>query len=115
VDSLGTLLLKLLRPVFHHSRPTGITGDTTGMAKVMVSLPDDLLRAVDVEAVRRGTTRSGYCVNWRRTPCDDAAFVVPNEWWTSTKWADHSWATGVGSPKWSRRHDPSVEPLAPRR
>jgi len=25
----------------------------------MVSLPDDLLRAVDVEAVRRGTTRSG--------------------------------------------------------
>jgi len=29
------------------------------MAKVMVSLPDDLLRAVDVEATRRGTTRSG--------------------------------------------------------
>jgi metal-responsive CopG/Arc/MetJ family transcriptional regulator len=29
------------------------------MAKVMVSLPDDLLRAVDVEAGRRGTTRSG--------------------------------------------------------
>ena len=29
------------------------------MAKVMVSLPDDLLRAVDVEALRRGTTRSG--------------------------------------------------------
>lgn len=30
------------------------------MAKVMVSLPDDLLRAVDIEANRRGTTRSGY-------------------------------------------------------
>jgi len=30
------------------------------MAKVMVSLPDDLLRAVDIEAGRRGTTRSGY-------------------------------------------------------
>lgn len=30
------------------------------MAKVMVSLPDDLLRAVDVEAGRQGTTRSGY-------------------------------------------------------
>jgi metal-responsive CopG/Arc/MetJ family transcriptional regulator len=30
------------------------------MAKVMVSLPDDLLRAVDVEAGRRGTTRSGF-------------------------------------------------------
>jgi metal-responsive CopG/Arc/MetJ family transcriptional regulator len=29
------------------------------MAKVMVSLPDDLLKAVDVEAARRGTTRSG--------------------------------------------------------
>jgi metal-responsive CopG/Arc/MetJ family transcriptional regulator len=29
------------------------------MAKVMVSLPDDLLRAVDIEADRRGTTRSG--------------------------------------------------------
>lgn len=29
------------------------------MAKVMVSLPDELLRAVDVEAARRGTTRSG--------------------------------------------------------
>ena len=29
------------------------------MAEVMVSLPDDLLRAVDVEAQRRGTTRSG--------------------------------------------------------
>jgi len=30
------------------------------MAKVMVSLPDDLLRAVDGEARRRGTTRSGF-------------------------------------------------------
>ena len=29
------------------------------VAKVMVSLPNDLLRAVDVEADRRGTTRSG--------------------------------------------------------
>jgi hypothetical protein len=29
------------------------------MAKVMVSLPDELLRAVDVEAERRGTSRSG--------------------------------------------------------
>lgn len=30
------------------------------MAKVMVSLPDAVLRAVDVEARRQGTTRSGY-------------------------------------------------------
>jgi metal-responsive CopG/Arc/MetJ family transcriptional regulator len=29
------------------------------MAKVMVSLPDELLHAVDAEASRRGTTRSG--------------------------------------------------------
>ena len=29
------------------------------MAKVMVSLPDEVLRAVDAEAKRRGTTRSG--------------------------------------------------------
>ncbi|MGI8827428.1 MAG: ribbon-helix-helix domain-containing protein [Chloroflexota bacterium] len=29
------------------------------MVKVMVSLPDDLLRAVDIEARRQGTTRSG--------------------------------------------------------
>lgn len=29
------------------------------MAKVMVSLPDDLLRALDMEARGRGTTRSG--------------------------------------------------------
>lgn len=29
------------------------------MAKVMVSLPDELLKAVDMEAERRGTTRSG--------------------------------------------------------
>lgn len=38
----------------------GNTGYTDRMAKVMVSLPDDLLRAVDVEAGRRGTTRSGF-------------------------------------------------------
>lgn len=29
------------------------------MAKVMVSLPDDVLQSVDAEAARRGTTRSG--------------------------------------------------------
>lgn len=29
------------------------------MAKVTFSLPDNLLRAVDTEAARRGTTRSG--------------------------------------------------------
>jgi metal-responsive CopG/Arc/MetJ family transcriptional regulator len=29
------------------------------MAKVMVSLPDDLLRQLDAEAQQRGTTRSG--------------------------------------------------------
>jgi len=34
------------------------------MAKVMVSLPDEVLRAVDVEADRRGTTRSGLLREW---------------------------------------------------
>lgn len=29
------------------------------MAKVMVSLPDELLGSLDAEAARRGTTRSG--------------------------------------------------------
>ena len=43
-----------------HTSAVGNTGYTTGVAKVMVSLPDDLLRAVDMEAGRRGTTRSGY-------------------------------------------------------
>lgn len=38
------------------------------MAKVMVSLPDDLLDAIDTEAARRGTTRSGLL----RSFADDA-------------------------------------------
>jgi hypothetical protein len=37
----------------------GNTGYTRAVAKVMVSLPDDLLQAVDAEAARRGMTRSG--------------------------------------------------------
>ena len=36
----------------------GIPGYTVCMAKVMVSLPDDLLAEVDAEARRGGTTRS---------------------------------------------------------
>jgi len=47
-------------PAAGSSTPAGNTGYTDDMAKVMVSLPDDLLRAVDIEAGRRGTTRSGY-------------------------------------------------------
>lgn len=39
-------------------RATGIPGYTDRMAKVMVSLPDDLLAEVDAEARRGGTTRS---------------------------------------------------------
>lgn len=38
------------------------------MAKVMVSFPDELLEAVDSEASRRGTTRSGLL----RTFADEA-------------------------------------------
>ncbi|MDR0594282.1 MAG: type II toxin-antitoxin system HicB family antitoxin [Bifidobacteriaceae bacterium] len=39
------------------------------MAKVMVSLPDDVLRSLDVAARRRGTTRSGLL----RSLAEDAA------------------------------------------
>lgn len=35
------------------------TGYTWAMAKVMVSLPDELLGSLDAEAARRNTTRSG--------------------------------------------------------
>ena len=37
----------------------GNTGYTRSVAKVMVSLPDDLLRDLDADAARRGLTRSG--------------------------------------------------------
>jgi len=39
--------------------PLDIPGILTRVAKVMVSLPDDLLGSLDAEAARRGTTRSG--------------------------------------------------------
>jgi metal-responsive CopG/Arc/MetJ family transcriptional regulator len=37
-----------------------ILGIPVDVAKVMVSLPDELLQAVDAEAAHKGTTRSGY-------------------------------------------------------
>ena len=46
--------------VSHPLPQLGHTGYTVAVAKVMISLPDDLLHAVDSEAERRGTTRSGY-------------------------------------------------------
>jgi hypothetical protein len=39
-------------------QPGNNTGYTPGMAKVMVSLPDDLLARIDHEAKRRSTSRS---------------------------------------------------------
>jgi hypothetical protein len=45
-------------PHFLPQRKAGIPGYTCCMAKVMVSLPDDLLAEVDAEAQRGGTTRS---------------------------------------------------------
>jgi metal-responsive CopG/Arc/MetJ family transcriptional regulator len=50
------------------------------MAKVMVSLPDELLAALDAEAARRGTTRSGLLreladVTLRRRGEDRAARI----------------------------------------
>jgi metal-responsive CopG/Arc/MetJ family transcriptional regulator len=38
--------------------PVGIPRYTVAMAKVMVSMPDDLLAEVDAEASRSGTSRS---------------------------------------------------------
>ena len=37
------------------------------MAKVMVSLPDDLLAEIDEEATRRHTSRSGFLAEAART------------------------------------------------
>ena len=45
-------------PISCPSEASGIPGYTGCMAKVMVSLPDDLLAEVDAEARRGGTTRS---------------------------------------------------------
>ena len=39
---------------------TGNTSYTRPMAKVMISMPDELLEQVDRRAKRAGTTRSGY-------------------------------------------------------
>jgi plasmid stability protein len=36
----------------------GITGSTERMAKVMISLPDDLLTRLDAQAAEHGSTRS---------------------------------------------------------
>lgn len=47
------------RPTSSNPLCGGITGYTHVVAKVMVSLPDDLLHSLDAEAERRKTTRSG--------------------------------------------------------
>lgn len=39
---------------------TGHTGYTQSVAKVLVSLPDDLLRKIDARAKALGESRSGY-------------------------------------------------------
>jgi predicted DNA-binding protein len=41
----------------------GITGYTGCVAKVMISLPDDLLARVDAQAAERGSTRSATIRN----------------------------------------------------
>lgn len=50
----------------------GNTGYTEDVAKVMVSLPDDLLARIDAEAQRHGTTRSGMLRRFAATVLDDA-------------------------------------------
>ena len=54
------------------------------MAKVMISMPDDLLSAVDAEARRRSTTRSGVLRAFagealRRRGADRAARIAQLE------------------------------------
>jgi predicted transcriptional regulator len=44
------------------------------MAKVMVSMPDELLARLDAEAARRGTTRSGLLQAATRREIGDLAF-----------------------------------------
>jgi predicted DNA-binding protein len=39
-------------------RKASITGYTAAMAKVMISLPDELLARLDAQAAERGSTRS---------------------------------------------------------
>lgn len=41
-------------------RLVGHTGYTLPVAKVLVSIPDDLLREIDLGAENRGESRSGY-------------------------------------------------------
>lgn len=51
--------------------PLGITGGYTfGVAKVMVSLPDDLLAELDAEVARRATTRSALLARATRRELD---------------------------------------------
>ena len=38
----------------------GHTGYTQPVAKVLISLPDDLLKGIDAQAKAQGETRSGY-------------------------------------------------------
>lgn len=58
----------------------GSTGYTRFVAKVMVSLPDELLLAIDREAVRTGVTRSAllrsYAADGMRRRSADRARVV---------------------------------------
>lgn len=42
------------------------------MAKVMISLPDDLLEQIDTTAVKRGTTRSGLLRDLAKRELDEA-------------------------------------------
>ncbi len=46
------------------------------MAKVMISMPDDLLEALDRRAAERGTTRSGLLQEFTRRELRPAADLV---------------------------------------
>ncbi len=82
------LVLMLVRPgIAQFPQPSGshTLGYTGSMSKVMVSLPEDLLAAVDREAKRRATTRSALLALAvrrelsRRDPDEVAAAVARSE------------------------------------
>lgn len=52
---------------------SGIPGYTWGMAKVMVSMPDELLARVDAEAARKGSTRSAVLRGFAESALDGNA------------------------------------------
>lgn len=61
-------------------RPVGNTVYTHPVAKVMISIPDDLLERVDAQANRNGETRSGFLRRVAERELDQADRSKREEW-----------------------------------